>query len=141
MVHDGDDVRKTFAGAGARGEDVVAILLRLADGILLMLVEQQVIATANGGSFFPAEHLGAGGFQQAFGHQSGHGLAGLERGIQLDERVGPERAGLETAVHEILQARLGDGDEAGDVAAVILNDLVPKVKYVHKQIRSASNHS
>jgi hypothetical protein len=49
----------------------------------------------------------------------------------LNQRIWPQRAGLETTVHKFTQTGLSDGDEARNVAAVVLNDSIAKVKYVH----------
>ena len=63
--------------------------------------------------------------------QRGEGIAGLKGRIELYERVGPQEPTVHLLPHEPMDALVADGQEAADVAAMVLNDALAEVEDVH----------
>ena len=76
--------------------------------------------------------LAATGLQKPFIHEFIHRLARLESGVQLNQRVGPQRTRSEATIDKIAQTRLRYRDEARNVAAIIIDESIAEVEDVHR---------
>src|SRR5690606_38700604 len=83
-----------------------------------------------------AEDVDALGVEFAVPDQLLQRLAGLERGVELDQRVGPEEASFHLLPHEAVDPLVMDGQEATDVVAVVGDDVVAQPEDVHVSSRS-----
>ena len=90
VVDDGDDVGQALAGAGAGGQHVVVARCGRLDGFRLVRCRRSGLPAAVG--LLEAEDGPALGVQRAAGDQVVDPGAGLEAGVQLDQRFGPEQA-------------------------------------------------
>ena len=91
-VHDGDHVGKAFPGTGPGCQDVIPPLLRFADGLFLVGMEAKSRPASRSCGFIPPEDFGTNRVQEAFRRQFLDRFPRLERGIQLNQRLRPERA-------------------------------------------------
>src|SRR5581483_8522257 len=71
------------------------------------------------------------GVQRSLLDEPVDGPPGLERRVQLDERVGPEEAVGQVLVHEAADTRIGDVEKAARVLGVVLDQPLAKVEDVH----------
>ena len=96
VVDDRHDVRKALARAGTGREDVVLTGARCTDGLGLVAVEPEWLPGAAGvGLLADAEDPAAFGVQEPLTDEVVDLTAGLERGVQLERRVGPQQALVE----------------------------------------------
>ncbi len=130
VVHDRHDVGHALARAGAGGQHVGQARAGDADGLGLVAVREQRLPVALRLGL-DAEDAAALGVQDAPRDQVVDGRARLEGGVELDEGLGPEDAGLELAVDVVAQAGVADLDEAAGVGGVVLNQVVAEVEDVH----------
>ena len=57
--------------------------------------------------------------------------AGLERGVQLERRVGPQQALVEITLDVLPDPLVLDRQERLGVVPVVIDQLVPQRKYIH----------
>jgi hypothetical protein len=79
--------------------------------------------------------LAAGGMEGAVGDQFVDGAAGLESGVELQERLGPERAVVERVFDPAFDPLVGDFDEAAGVVGVVVDEPLTEIKDVHSELR------
>ena len=79
-----------------------------------------------------AEDLQAFRVQESFGDEILEPVPILKRGVQLDERGGPEETALHLLLHPLVDSLIANRDEAADVSSVVLYDSVTEVEYVHE---------
>jgi hypothetical protein len=117
VVDDRHDVGEALARAGAGGQDVVAAAAGAPDGLLLVEVQPQRPALAEPVGL-DAEDLAAPLVQDPLVGQLVDPAAGLERGVELEQRLGPEQLGVEFLLDPAADRRVADLDEAADVGGV-----------------------
>ena len=132
VINDRNDIRQALSRACARREHVVSTFPRLPNRVLLVLVEKQVFAGTDRDRLLATKDLAATGLQKPFIHEFIHRLARLESGVQLNQRVGPQRTRSEATIDKIAQTRLRYRDEARNVAAIIIDDSIAEVEDVHR---------
>src|SRR5262249_47665303 len=111
-------------------QDITLARRRDLDRLLLMAVEAERRAEP-GGVLAAAEDPAALLREHSAGHQHFYGLARLERGIELDERVGPEASLPELLLHVAGGPRILDLDKAADVVVILLDHLIAQPEDVH----------
>ena len=137
VVNNRDDVRQALSRTGAGRQDVIASAAGNADGFLLVSMQSQRLAEIVELGLLDAENLAAGFMQDAFVDQLVDGSAGLERRVELNERLGPEQSGIEFFLDLRVDPGIPDLDEAADVVGVGVDEFAPKIKDVHG---SSSTH-
>jgi len=117
------DVREALAGARAGGEYVVVTGAGDADSFGLVAVKPEGDARVIG-AFASAEDAFAFAVENAFIDQLVDPVAGFEGGVELDERIGPEQAVVDTPPYFILDASILYPDEAAYLRSVITDEAV-----------------
>ena len=64
-------------------------------------------------------------------HQLVDPAAGCERRVELQKGFRPKQAVTQFSIYEFAHASIADVDEAADVAAVLIDDVLPEAKHVH----------
>ena len=131
VVHDRYDVGEALSGAGAGRQYVGAALLRLADRLALVLVEEELPAAVVGLGLVDPEDSRALRVENALLDQIVDRASGPERRVELKERFRPEALGVENAVDESLDPRVTNLDEAPDVAPIVGDEVSSEVEDVH----------
>ena len=78
-----------------------------------------------------AEDLPAAGVEDALVDQLVDRAAGLERRVELDQRLGPEQTRVEFRLHLGVDHRVADLDEAADVGGVGGEQFLAQLEDVH----------
>jgi hypothetical protein len=78
-----------------------------------------------------AENVLAFGIEHALAYQSLHAVARLERRVQLDQRLGPQRPGRDALVHMPPGAPVADLQEALRVFGVVADEAIAQAKGIH----------
>ena len=99
-----------------------------ADRLGLVAVQAQRMAV--GRASFAAEDPRAFLVEYAFRHQFVNGRAGLEGGVELDQRLWPEVALGQALFDKPLDLGVGDVQEGPDVVRVAVDHIVAKLKDV-----------
>ena len=131
VVHDRYDVGEALSGAGAGRQYVGAALLRLADRVALVLVEEELPAAVVGLGLVDPEDSRALRVEKALLDQVIDRASGPERRVELEERFRPEALGVENAVDESFDPRVTNLDEAPDVVPIVGDEVSSEVKDVH----------
>ena len=131
VVHNRHDVGEALSGAGARRQYVRAALLRLADRVALVLMEEELPAAVVGLGLVDPKDPRAFRVESALVDQIIDRAPGLERRVELEERFRPEAFAVEDAVDESLDLQVTDLDEAPDVVPVVGDEVSPEVEDVH----------
>ena len=132
VIDDRHDVREALARAGAGRQDVVLAGARGADGVGLVAVQPQRLAGAAGlGLLADAEDPAALGVQEPLTDEVVDLTARLERGIQLERRIGPQQALVEIMLDVLPDPLVLDREERLGVVPVVLDQLVPQREYIH----------
>ena len=131
VVHDRHDVGEALAGAGTGRQYVGTALLRLADRVALVLVEEELPAAVVGPGLVDPEDPRALRVEGALVDEIIDRAAGPERRVELEERFRPEALGVENVVDESLDPRVTDLDEAPDVFPVVGDEISSEVEDVH----------
>lgn len=87
-----------------------------------MAVQDKRLACVVGCRLFAAEDLGAALMYESRVDKFFDGPAGLERGIQLDNRIRPEKSLFELMVDVLGDALVTDDDEATRVVGVVVDE-------------------
>src|SRR5262245_24977787 len=83
--------------------------------------------------FTPAKNRAAISMQQPLGHQLIDRLAGLEEGIQLNQRLRPEHISLEKLFIDILMhTGIANLDKTLNIGGIIVNQMLAQVKNIHR---------
>ena len=95
-----------------------------------------VLVQANGrsdrsGFTFVGEYFQTFGMQQVLGDQIAHRFARFERGVELNQGLGPEKPVVQFMFDEIFDAFVSDRNEALDVAGIVGDDFGAEVENVH----------
>lgn len=69
--------------------------------------------------------------KESFRDQGGEWLTGVERRVELHQRVRPEKALGQLQVDQLRDSTIANGDEALDVLAVLPDHLVAQLEDVH----------
>ena len=64
--------------------------------------------------------------------------ARLERGVQLDDRIGPEQALIELAIDVLRDPLVADDDEAARVVGVVVDEALTEIEDVQETPRPSS---
>ncbi len=131
VVHDRHDVGQTLAGARTTGQHIGPALLRLEDGLALMLVQHERLARVVGVRLVDPEDAPAVGMQHPLSDQLIDRPAGQERGVKLQQRLRPECSRRESVIHESIDLGIANPDKASRVALVVRDEPCTEVKYVH----------
>jgi hypothetical protein len=75
--------------------------------------------------------VGAFGVKRPLGHQLVDPLTGLERGVELEQRLGPEQPQAQVFLDPFGDARVADVHEAADVLGVLPDQAVADGEDVH----------
>ncbi len=78
-----------------------------------------------------AENVGAQRMEYAILHQFLDGIPRLKARVQLDQRIGPQRATVQLALHITPDPIIPHFDKAFTIGAIIDNELLAKVENVH----------
>ena len=103
-----------------------------------MAVELHRHADRIGGGL-DAEDAVALGVKDALGDEVRHRLAGLERRVELDQGLRPERATVQDLVDVRAHPRVPDRDEAAHVVGVVRDQLVANGERIHSTTPVAEN--
>ena len=132
MIDDRNDVGEALAGAGAGGEDVVVPCESSSNALDLVPVKPER-RTDRAVLALVAEDVDALGVEIAQVDQLLKRLAHLEGGIELNQRVGPQKAAVHLFTDQLMDPLVLDGQEASDIVTVVLDDAIAKAKDVHVQ--------
>ncbi|MCY4375068.1 MAG: hypothetical protein OXC31_15005 [Spirochaetaceae bacterium] len=137
-VHNGDDVRKALAGAGAGRQYVRPAFVRMEDRLALVPVQRQERTVMVLARLANAEDPRALFGEYSLLDQIVDRAAAAERGVQLEQRLRPEPLRIEMVVDERTYLRVSDLDETARVALVVLDQASSQVEYIHlKSLRLA----
>lgn len=127
MVHDRDNVGQAPTRTGVGGEHVVVARASSLDGVDLVAVQTQACPPA---LLALAETKDAAAFlvKHASRDKVINPATGLERGVQLEERIGPEEARFEFIGDFGRDPRVLDADIALDVLAIVFNQAMAKLE-------------
>jgi hypothetical protein len=123
MVDNQNDVREALARACAGGQDVAVACVGGMDAFDLMAVELDRGARS-AGAIFDGKDFEALGVEHALVNERSKRRARLKGGVELDERLRPEKAVRKLLVDVGADPVVADREEAADVAAVIADDLL-----------------
>ncbi len=123
-VDDRDDVGEALARTGPGGQDVGPTGRRHFDGVCLMAVQAERLALARALVLGPPEDPAALGVQLPAVDQLIDPGAGLEGGVELEPRLGPQQPLLELLFHILLDPLVTDRQEALGVGAVVRDQAV-----------------
>ena len=133
-VHDRDDVGEALARARAGRQDVVRAGRGDPDRVLLVPVQAErdaAGATAGALGLVAPEDRAVRVVEDALGSQLVDRGARRERGVELDQRLGPEQALAELAVDDLVDAGVADVDEAARELLVVGDQSVAEREDVH----------
>jgi len=138
LIHDWNDVGQAFAGASSGCEDVVPVLSRFPDGLLLVGMESKDLAASCCRSLVPTEDIRTNRLENTFVHEFVDRFARFEGRVELNQWLGPESAPGKTALSEIVDCWVCDPDKTGDIRAILVNKLIAEFKNVHDVFRNCT---
>ncbi|OQC03537.1 MAG: hypothetical protein BWX80_02764 [Candidatus Hydrogenedentes bacterium ADurb.Bin101] len=106
-----------------------------------MLVEREWFAEKVLPGFIDPENLIAFRVEDTFRHQVVNGSPGLKGGIQLKQRLGPERAFVQRFIDHSRNAFIRDLDETARVPGIVVHKTVAEIKNVHSILPGSEYHS
>ena len=137
MVNDRDDVGKTFPGACSGGQDVVRAASCVANRFFLVFVKTQgASAVISRVILVLPEDPGAGFVEDLGVDEVLDPCSGFKGRIKLDERLGPEDAGIEALIDVPTEILVLDVDESPDVLGVVFDEAVSELENVHRTVLS-----
>ena len=125
-MEDRADIRERLAGARPRGHDEVLAGGAELDRLKLVAVERVALEDVGDG---PVEHASLDDLRNASSHLVGR--------VELKQRLWPELSFRKRRVNRLADRRVGDVDEAADVARVVADDLGVGVEDVHAEALEA----
>ncbi len=72
--------------------------------------------------------------KEALGYEVVDPATGLESRVEADTRLGPEAAVVEVALDVVLDPLVPQREEAGDVAAVVVDEVLAELEDVHGSV-------
>ena len=78
-----------------------------------------------------AEDIHAVGVKLSVVNEFPEGLPSLERRVQLDQRIRPEKAAFHFLSHQTIDVLVLDGEKATNIVAVVRSDLVAEIEDIH----------
>ena len=109
----------------------------LQNRLALVLVQEKLLAAVVRIRLAAPEDPRAFLVKYPLGNQIIDRAAGLERRVQLQQRLWPKPLGSEVAVNKLPDATVADLDEAAGIVPIVRDQTVPEIKNIHdKQRRS-----
>lgn len=100
-------------------------------GVALVPVQEKLLAAVVRIRLADPEDPRAFLVKDSLRHQIIGRAAGLERRVQLQQRLRPEPLPREVAVYKLPDARVADLDEAAGIVPIVRDQTVPEIENIH----------